>query len=1792
MGEILRTWLRTRLGIIIDLTPEIFGHYARDGTLMAKLLHSYDIISSSQLNTIKGTQDPALCRVNLKHLRLWLQFIGVDCDNDYIQDISNGRGTTALRLFYKIFLSLENKDSLHFITLQKEREKYVPTSSKFDVNVISDENVEKDAVDHPLAETLLKNADSIEWHRSKYQSIIDACKVERQKYAKLKEVNETAICPPISGGPLIPKAVLEKRHSKKEIDEFSRRHNTSDKVNTYKDLCEEKKQAETLNPVMTNGEAARTYLKRLKSREKQTAVTHDLKSRMRDRLVTEMWDNVAREQENKLDREIARMVLTECRYEKQMITKLCEIREQRGRIARNRQIVEDLVQKTKESRDRLEQNSVREVIVREAEEFDAECNRMCELHQRLRDEKIRAIREKHFRLCNKAVDDIVDMSVKMAEYRLCTKRSVPTTLWNEWQTLFVEGQPILDLLDRPELIVNTDSGQGANEVFQAEIVRQEVLNTADILNYVKGSAPPWDQVVSVDDVYNEKSLKLGETVLGYIVHKLLRYLYPKPSDPQPLSMPNISVAAIVLGVLDSTLYPALQELLKNHKIRLVRVEDAINYCLRCYKESLSINSVSQQNLDNIGSHVTARSSRTDVEVKTAENYVTSNMADKRTQTPRIIPYDDFEPDVRKAAYYGKWANDYLTLGEPITNELSTKMLVEYLKSLTEAKGWALINFPMTYDQMALLEFLLTGRKVPQIIEEANDVNGNIEEVDPVPSRITFEDESEDEFALKRNSKLLPNPLPRQVDIHLKTFMTTYIKAESNLKHGNVEDNEIFEILPEDSTPVDTFYTNEGIAYILYYSALNLSTLKKLARLILGNKSVSEKSSVELFGDALDILVDRKEDQGGRSYFAKQILPRFSDSVDGGESGDIYDEALASIQDFDKSPAEPGEDHWEWIDFPQPPELLEAMATLWENMENVYIQDLKDVFFIKRIHYAAIAPYQSEVTKHMTDYIKRPDNKQNILHEFHKAYNAVEMDVRDDPDVMDTMELLHDYYMSMLQRPINEYRLPKVVLHRYTSTSEMDSGKKKESKETRETKTKTSIGKDSAPSAISVNQVKNEIANILIDCEKNNLDLDRVSCYEIIRANFRYVQRTVESVSSAMLDSLKKEEMAANALSATTTRRDSRSRGHSKRTSTSLAHSDPIMVNVTKRSPDLFKEWRSAMMYEVNRVKTKLKILEMVSRDDIGNLLKTMQSVFGDIYKMLVDRYKNEVQSVDQMATVFCYAIEQSIPLQNEMLLDGDKFIVRLNVLLFPDKEELSAMTTPERISRLQFGIIQLGRLLCILRYTAPNGSLMERHFVYLIQDMIACQEDCTSSPLPLSWFEMEPNDVENLIFEIFGNTEYIDWREFIIYAMDIPIPTHEEILYARDSFRKMDSELREVVTRDQFYSVPLWFLESTNIPRDSRFLLHDEMEQDEEEMYEEELFFNTSSAMSTFNKQETARKSVIDWSTRSKGHLTVKDRLESNRLFCDDPDDPKPETINRYILAKKLLCQMYLTNAYTTNYTAFLLAFCKSDDPRDGFGKALTLAMGGRVCIDEVEGESYVSHLLEQRRLQALEDARRNRLREEAVKVTEDIVMATLDEVVRFCEMKGLKDQIQEDEYLEFFRGPLIIESLDEPGTTDTSPAVDILKQLELSSDNSSTEKDIDSFRMTDSLLFTSSTLTANLISTDKLDGRHVLHWVPRETCQAVLLASLPWHARQPNLYEVTGSLQESLKQVYLNLYDKELNEEKDVALAHRLVNHPFIAKMLSSTSKFTTKNMARVLDKLLQERDERKNASKITLTR
>lgn len=62
-------------------------------------------------------------------------------------------------------------------------------------------------------------------------------------------------------------------------------------------------------------------------------------------------------------------------------------------------------------------------------------------------------------------------------------------------------------------------------------------------------------------------------------------------------------------------------------------------------------------------------------------------------------------------------------------------------------------------------------------------------------------------------------------------------------------------------------------------------------------------------------------------------------------------------------------------------------------------------------------------------------------------------------------------------------------------------------------------------------------------------------------------------------------------------------------------------------------------------------------------------------------------------------------------------------------------------------------------------------------------------------------------------------------------------------------------------------------------------------------------------------------------------------------------------------------------------------------------------------------------------------------------------------------------------------------------------------------------------------------------------------------------------------SLRQGITRMYNELRDEELNDDTDLVLSHRLLNHNFIHELLCASNKFVSKNMTDLLRNILKDR-------------
>lgn len=245
---------------------------------------------------------------------------------------------------------------------------------------------------------------------------------------------------------------------------------------------------------------------------------------------------------------------------------------------------------------------------------------------------------------------------------------------------------------------------------------------------------------------------------------------------------------------------------------------------------------------------------------------------------------------------------------------------------------------------------------------------------------------------------MPNPISRAKNSST-TFMTVYVKAM--LKSKTIDQDQPSIPLPDDATSMDEYYANENIAYGFFYNVLDFSTLKQLAEFIGGQVP---KKQLERFEKISETYDDEQRLPVDSKVIIKCLIPKSKWEETSkyekkkhieAESSDLQPEVQIQLAN---SHVKPGEDDWQWINFSQPPALLEILATFWESIEEAYVENLKEILSLKRMHTSAIVPYKNLVLRNLTKFVERTDDRQVFLQDFQRAFNEIDEDLRDDPDM--------------------------------------------------------------------------------------------------------------------------------------------------------------------------------------------------------------------------------------------------------------------------------------------------------------------------------------------------------------------------------------------------------------------------------------------------------------------------------------------------------------------------------------------------------------------------------------------------------------------------------------------------------------------------------------------------------------------------------------------------------------------------------------------------------------------------
>lgn len=1041
MAEILKEWLTERLQRPVKWEAQEFGEMMKNGYIVAGVLLSYHVINEEKHFLIRPSNGMVDIKSNWKYLTDWLKDVEVYLNDVDLSNIMDGKGSALLRLFYQLFLHLDKRDRTDFIKReQKMVSKLVEKMEhRFKVDKV---NEEEEAQPDDLSRPLLNERHFIEWQRKKAEQVKDTYDYIRHKYAKMLGKIEESKTPLKYEAPL-PKKIPSK--DKKDMEKFSLKYPCKFENYTYEELLELEESSAERKRSLIDSEWARNYMDNLYTKMRKKSDSEEFQKQLRNVLSGSLWDLSVGDEESKVDIELSKKVMKLSQFEKQMCTKIMETRQQARNLVINRIKAEKQYTDQREQQFHQFLDNVKEQIHLEVVELDFEKNRQETLHKKLYAEKMKRKRQHYYEICYETMLSIVDYATRYAYFTRLIGEDIPEHYIHEWKSLYYRKQPIFDIMDPMEDILKEhpleeEPDPEEEEIIRLELDRQDALNDTEFKEYHDYSYP-WtlDLLIPNYDPESEerKYEYLGNRILGHIVYTLLEIKYPYPPPKPPADLPDMKHKALLRGLPDKGITVPMQILLNQSKVHVVRLESAINFCLRKFKNEMIgctdidlsydkfIAAAQEEDekefIKMLKQEDDARSKSSDATVSAISGPIPPNC--KLTQTPKTIPEEEMV--LSPAASLGRYGFEALNLGDSLTDHLLAAMIVEYLKDQENINGFLIVNYPNTYREAQILEETFTGREPP--------TEGELDDRDDIYLESSIKKhrkKEKDPYKEIRVSRLVSDPHKKRVEKPFESYFTCYVRLKETA--DILQEFVIWDLTLDNSELIDRFYAVMGMNYSMYYEVMDKDLLVQICKYIIGDFSMPIKSCDKLFGENVLSTLDFPSSDDKRAKFktvkpevssikSKERLRRTSKNsrslIDTSQelevvqlpdsNEDLHEEPTTQLEEIHEEEHDigsmlsseenkllAGEEDWDYAELPIPEKIGIALATCWEETEKTYIHDMQQLFFAKRLQMNCLIPYARFIKDKMEQIITLPSYKQDLVSRFQKEYNDFEDDWRD------------------------------------------------------------------------------------------------------------------------------------------------------------------------------------------------------------------------------------------------------------------------------------------------------------------------------------------------------------------------------------------------------------------------------------------------------------------------------------------------------------------------------------------------------------------------------------------------------------------------------------------------------------------------------------------------------------------------------------------------------------------------------------------------------------------------------
>ncbi|XP_045141275.1 sperm flagellar protein 2 [Echinops telfairi] len=1069
MSEILCQWLNQELKVSQSVSPKSFAKAFSSGFLIGEVLHKFELqedfpeFSESRISSAKLN--------NFSRLEPTLRLLGVQFDQNVAQGIMAEKPGAATKLLYQLYVALQKKKKsgmtgsemqtmqplmnakLQNIKTEAFRERLrnlIPRETDFSLlrltqrfqekcKLLEEESVRLQFEKHEQCQKLKEEQRCLNLEKQRLgrrrqneimakiqAAIIQIPKpasnrtlkaLEAQKMMKKKKEAED-VANEIKKFEALIKKDLQAKESATKTSLDTAGQMTTDLLNTYSDD---------------------DYIKKIQKRLEEDALAREQREKRRRRLLMDQLIAHEAQEEAYREEQLIHRLMRQSQQERRIAVQLMHVRHEKevlwqNRIFREKQYEE---RRLKDFQDALDREAA---LAKQAKiDFEEQALREKAIHEQIAAERAQARYQKHYSLCAEVLDHILDLSTKVADYRMLTNNLIPQKLMKDWKELFFHGKPIYE---QPRV---KDISASSYKEQDVELEKQDVLDGQDYEEY-KNMVGEW----SLPEEMADNALPANNSILGHVLHRLIEKTLPPPVEPTLPEVPSFTIKGCLLGKTFSGKTTSLKSLQKDFPIQILSIDTLVQDAIQAFhdQEVASEGPAGNQEAeekDLPGLQADDKASQ-DQQNTTLDSQFSSEAGSEikdpdTNENPdaKKVQISDSFHELSVRAQLGEKSEQLLKRGMSIPDMLLVSIMVNAINQVPVDQGWILDGFPMTANQAKLLEEALTGYNKEQLELDAKRAQISTLVVDPtvskevpvIPSALDFAIllDISDTSTLKRINDTMAEELLRNTSYE---DLSQHVAAETQDQDGNqiLKDQIQHRIVGFlDNWPLLEKWFSEPENILIKVNAdINTESLCQKVKQILVTEMQKKKNKVN---EKLEKKkAEKKEDASVAETPAvspasapepereKEIAPHGETlkppSAKGKpQSGSPKGKSQGGKQAVKKSPADsadvsfvpvvpplpkPGSEEWVYVKEAIPEDLPSFLIPYWQLIESSYINSIKTILRQLRESQHVLIGHLYEVRTSFQQFLTRPDHKQDYVGHWQVDFNSLPDDLWEDEEI--------------------------------------------------------------------------------------------------------------------------------------------------------------------------------------------------------------------------------------------------------------------------------------------------------------------------------------------------------------------------------------------------------------------------------------------------------------------------------------------------------------------------------------------------------------------------------------------------------------------------------------------------------------------------------------------------------------------------------------------------------------------------------------------------------------------------